>query len=147
MYQWGNATGDPEMYGGYLLDPKSIFSAFKSDDLGERLGKLLVETDQEKRYAGYQDVRPPAGAAMDEIRQRLDPAAKLRAEGMRFLSLPSPLAGEEGAHRASDGKVRGDSPYRDVRRMATSPLTLPVLRMGPFPLPQGEREIARDGSQ
>ena len=30
MYQWGNATGDPEMYGGYLLDPKSIFSAFKT---------------------------------------------------------------------------------------------------------------------
>jgi peptide/nickel transport system substrate-binding protein len=56
MYQWGNATGDPEMYGGYLLDPKSIFSAFKSDDLGERVGKLLVETDQETRYAGYRDL-------------------------------------------------------------------------------------------
>jgi peptide/nickel transport system substrate-binding protein len=56
MYQWGNATGDPEMYGGYLLDPKSIFSAFKSDDLGERVGKLLVEVDQETRYAGYREL-------------------------------------------------------------------------------------------
>jgi peptide/nickel transport system substrate-binding protein len=56
MYQWGNATGDPEMYGGYLLDPKSIFSSYKSADLGERVSKLLVETDQAKREAGYRDL-------------------------------------------------------------------------------------------
>lgn len=55
LYPWGNTAGDPEMYGGYLLDPKSIFSAWKSDDMGERIGKLLVETDPEKRYAGYRD--------------------------------------------------------------------------------------------
>jgi peptide/nickel transport system substrate-binding protein len=56
MYQWGNAAGDPEMYAGYLLDPKSIFSAFKSDDLGERIAPLLVEPDQDKRLAGYRDL-------------------------------------------------------------------------------------------
>ncbi len=56
MYQWGNATGDPEMYGGYLLDPKSIFSSYKSPDLGERVSKLLAETDQAKREAGYRDL-------------------------------------------------------------------------------------------
>ncbi|HTR85534.1 MAG TPA: ABC transporter substrate-binding protein [Reyranella sp.] len=55
QYPWGNTAGDPEMYGGYLLDPKSIFSAWKSEDMGERIGKLLVETDAEKRYAGYRD--------------------------------------------------------------------------------------------
>jgi peptide/nickel transport system substrate-binding protein len=55
QYPWGNTAGDPEMYGGYLLDPKSIFSAWKSDDMGERIHKLLVETDPEKRYAGYRD--------------------------------------------------------------------------------------------
>jgi peptide/nickel transport system substrate-binding protein len=53
LYPWGNTTGDPEMYAGYLLDPKSIFSAWKSDDMGDRIHKLLVETDQQKRYAGY----------------------------------------------------------------------------------------------
>ena len=53
MYQWGNAAGDPEMYAGYLLDPKSIFSAFKSDDLGERVTPLLSEADQAKRLDGY----------------------------------------------------------------------------------------------
>ena len=55
IYQWGNAAGDPEMYGGYLLDPKSIFSAFKIDDMRDRIGALLAEPDQEKRLAGYRD--------------------------------------------------------------------------------------------
>jgi peptide/nickel transport system substrate-binding protein len=55
QYPWGNTAGDPEMYGGYLLDPKSIFSAWKSDDMAERIHKLLVETDPEKRYAGYRE--------------------------------------------------------------------------------------------
>ncbi len=56
MYQWGNTTGDPEMYAGYLLDPKSPFSSWKSEDLGQQVSKLLVETDQEKRAAGYRDL-------------------------------------------------------------------------------------------
>jgi len=55
LFSWANATGDPEMYGGYLLDPKSIFSAFKHDDLGAKFQPLLVEMNQDKRYAGYRD--------------------------------------------------------------------------------------------
>jgi peptide/nickel transport system substrate-binding protein len=55
LFSWGNAAGDPEMYGGYLLDPKSIFSAFKSDELAPKIQPLLVETDNSKRLAGYQD--------------------------------------------------------------------------------------------
>ena len=45
LYSWGNTTGDPEMYGGYLFDPKSAFASYKSDDLSERVGRLLIETD------------------------------------------------------------------------------------------------------
>jgi peptide/nickel transport system substrate-binding protein len=56
MYQWGNTTGDPEMYGGYLLDPKSIFSSYKSPDLGEKVAKLLVETDPAIRAEGYREL-------------------------------------------------------------------------------------------
>ncbi len=55
LFSWGNAVGDPEMYGGYLLDPKSIFSAFKSDELGQRIQPLLTETDDAKRMAGFRD--------------------------------------------------------------------------------------------
>ncbi len=55
LFSWGNAVGDPEMYGGYLLDPKSIFSAFKSDEIGARIQPLLTETDEAKRIQGYRD--------------------------------------------------------------------------------------------
>jgi peptide/nickel transport system substrate-binding protein len=56
LYSWGNTTGDPEMYGGYLFDPKSLFASYKDDDLGERVSRLLIETDTQKRYAGYRDL-------------------------------------------------------------------------------------------
>jgi peptide/nickel transport system substrate-binding protein len=56
MFNWGNAAGDPEMYGGYLLDPRAIFSAFKAEDLRERVAALLVEPDQARRFAGYRDL-------------------------------------------------------------------------------------------
>ena len=55
LFSWGNAVGDPEMYGGYLLDPKSIFSAFKSDEMGQRIQPLLTETDNAKRMTGFRD--------------------------------------------------------------------------------------------
>lgn len=60
MYQWGNAAGDPEMYGGYLLDPNSIFSAFKAEDLRETFAALLREPDEAKRFAGYRDAHRTA---------------------------------------------------------------------------------------
>ncbi len=56
LYSWGNAAAEPEFYGGYLLDPKSIFSAFKSDELAPKVQPLLTETDEAKRLAGYQAV-------------------------------------------------------------------------------------------
>ncbi len=55
LFSWGNAVGDPEMYGGYLLDPKSIFSAFKADEMGQKIHPLLTETDDAKRMAGFRD--------------------------------------------------------------------------------------------
>ena len=56
LFQWGNSSGDPEMYSGYILDPKSIFSVYKSPDLGDMIAGLLVETDEAKRFAGYRAV-------------------------------------------------------------------------------------------
>ena len=55
MYRWGNMTGDPELYIGYLLNPKFPFSAWKSDDISARLDPLFVESDPEKRFAGYRE--------------------------------------------------------------------------------------------
>jgi peptide/nickel transport system substrate-binding protein len=56
LYTWGNSTGDPEMYTGYMLHPKLRFSAWKSDDMLEKLGPLFKETDYQKRIAGYKEV-------------------------------------------------------------------------------------------
>jgi peptide/nickel transport system substrate-binding protein len=53
---WGNDTADPEIYTGYILNPKLQFSAWKSQDMGEIIDKLMVETDYEKRIAGYRDL-------------------------------------------------------------------------------------------
>jgi peptide/nickel transport system substrate-binding protein len=53
LYSWGNATGDPVIYSGYILDPKKRFSVWKSDDISAKLDPLLTEVDYEKRIAGY----------------------------------------------------------------------------------------------
>ncbi len=52
-YRWGNMTGDPELYTGYMLNPKFPFAAWHSDDVSERLDPLFSETDEAKRNAGY----------------------------------------------------------------------------------------------
>ena len=46
-------TGDPELYTGYLLNPKFPFAAWKSDDVSPQLDPLFAELDQAKREAGY----------------------------------------------------------------------------------------------
>jgi len=53
IYRWGNMTGDPELYTGYLLNPKFPFAAWKSDDVSAQLDPLFAELDQAKREAGY----------------------------------------------------------------------------------------------
>lgn len=53
LYSWANATGDPENYTGRILDPNLRFSAWKSEEAGKQVQALLVETDPEKRMAGY----------------------------------------------------------------------------------------------
>jgi hypothetical protein len=57
-------------------------------------------------------------------------------------------AGRGGARRASDGKVKGRFPHaRRSPELALSirPLTLPLLRNGPLPLPAGERDDGAGG--
>ena len=97
MYQWGNAAGDPEMYGGYLLDPKAIFSAYKAEDLMHRIRALLVGAERAEALPGvprgsplrgregllhpptaeYADRGSPEQRELREVRQRLDPTPGL----------------------------------------------------------------------
>ena len=56
LYSWDNATGDPEIFGGYLLNPKMPFSAWKGMDVGQKVLDLFAVADYEKRIAGYRDL-------------------------------------------------------------------------------------------
>lgn len=55
LYSWDNATGDPEIFSGYLLNPNMPFSAFKKPELGGKIEKLFTETNYDKRIQGYKD--------------------------------------------------------------------------------------------
>ena len=52
-YRWGNMTGDPELYSGYLLNPK-FPSPLGTATTCRRLDPLFSEVDAAKRNAGYQ---------------------------------------------------------------------------------------------
>ncbi len=54
LYSWDNATGDPEIFSGYLLNPKMPFSSWKDEELGNEVLRLFAEPDYAKRIAGYQ---------------------------------------------------------------------------------------------
>ncbi|MBO0759628.1 MAG: hypothetical protein J2P54_27640, partial [Bradyrhizobiaceae bacterium] len=56
LYSWDNATGDPEIFCGYLLNPKKPFSAWKGMEVGQKVLDLLDVADYDKRIAGYRDL-------------------------------------------------------------------------------------------
>jgi peptide/nickel transport system substrate-binding protein len=56
LYSWDNATGDPEIFAGYLLNPKMPFSAWKGMDVGAKVLKLFNEANYEQRVAGYREL-------------------------------------------------------------------------------------------
>jgi peptide/nickel transport system substrate-binding protein len=56
LYSWDNATGDPELFAGYLLNPKMPFSAWKGAEVGDKILELLKIADYGKRIAGYRDL-------------------------------------------------------------------------------------------
>jgi peptide/nickel transport system substrate-binding protein len=56
LYSWDNATGDPEIFSGYLLNPKLPFSAWKGMEVGQKALDLFGVADYDKRIAGYRDL-------------------------------------------------------------------------------------------
>ncbi|MBS9721822.1 hypothetical protein JYU29_14120 [Tianweitania sp. BSSL-BM11] len=56
LYSFDNATGDPEIFSGYLMNPKMPFGAWKGQEIGDKILKLFVEPDYEKRITGYKDL-------------------------------------------------------------------------------------------
>ena len=56
LYSWDNATGDPEIFAGYLLNPKMPFSAWKGAEVGDKVQALFNVADYDKRIAGYREL-------------------------------------------------------------------------------------------
>ncbi|HEY2535276.1 MAG TPA: ABC transporter substrate-binding protein [Xanthobacteraceae bacterium] len=56
LYSWDNATGDPEIFAGYLLNPKMPFSAWKDDTVGQKVLRLFNIADYDARIAGYREL-------------------------------------------------------------------------------------------
>jgi peptide/nickel transport system substrate-binding protein len=52
---WTNATGDPELAIGAYLNPKMLFSVWRSKDVSPKLDPLLTQMDDKKRIAGYKE--------------------------------------------------------------------------------------------
>lgn len=55
LYSWDNATGDPEMFTGYLLNPKKPFTSWRREEEGKRVVALETVVDYAKRVEGYRD--------------------------------------------------------------------------------------------
>ena len=56
LYSWDNSSGDPEIFAGYLLNPKMPFSAWKGMDVGDKLLPLFNVADYDKRMQGYREL-------------------------------------------------------------------------------------------
>ncbi|MBN8892212.1 MAG: hypothetical protein BGP12_06370 [Rhodospirillales bacterium 70-18] len=67
LYSFDNATGDPEIYAGYLLNPKLPFSPWKDPVFGEKVIALFNVADEKARIAGWRALNKEAveiGACM-----------------------------------------------------------------------------------
>jgi peptide/nickel transport system substrate-binding protein len=60
LYSWDNATGDPEIYIGYLLNPHLPFSAWKEKEIGDEIAALFSVADYDKRIAAYKEINKKA---------------------------------------------------------------------------------------
>lgn len=56
LYSFDNATGDPEIFAGYLLNPKMPFSAWKGMEVGAKVLELFNVADYDKRIEGWRDL-------------------------------------------------------------------------------------------
>jgi peptide/nickel transport system substrate-binding protein len=67
LYSFDNATGDPEIYSGYLLNPKLPFSPWKDMTLGQKVIDQFDVVDEKARIEGWRKIAQEAvemGACM-----------------------------------------------------------------------------------
>ncbi|WP_397476002.1 ABC transporter substrate-binding protein [Pusillimonas sp.] len=60
LYSWANATGDPEIFTGRILEPRMRFSTWKQPELADEFDQLNAQMDEEKRLEGYRQLNVKA---------------------------------------------------------------------------------------
>jgi peptide/nickel transport system substrate-binding protein len=60
LFSWDNATADPEMFTGYMLNPHLPFSSWKEKEIGDQVAALFAVADYDKRIAGYKEINKAA---------------------------------------------------------------------------------------
>jgi peptide/nickel transport system substrate-binding protein len=56
LYSFDNATGDPEIFVGYMLNPKLPFSPWQDMTIGQKVIDLFNVADTERRVAGWKAI-------------------------------------------------------------------------------------------
>ncbi|MGE0736686.1 MAG: ABC transporter substrate-binding protein [Alphaproteobacteria bacterium] len=56
LFNWANPSADPELFTGYIMNPKLRYSAWKSADMEPIMGKLFQESNYDKRIKEYEKV-------------------------------------------------------------------------------------------
>ncbi len=60
LYSWENATADPEIYTGYMLNPDMPFAAWRGEEPGTRIRELFQTANYDERIQGYRDLNVQA---------------------------------------------------------------------------------------
>ena len=108
LYSWDNATGDPEMFTGYLLNPNLPFSAWKEKEIGDEVAALFAIADYDKRIAAYKEINKKAveyGAIMPLLQSVI---TIVRKKGLEFRALQEWL--DSGRHHHQGLIALRDSP-------------------------------------
>lgn len=67
LYSWENATADPEIFSGYMLNPDMPFAAWRGEAPGARVRELFKTANYDERIKGYRELNVQAvemGASM-----------------------------------------------------------------------------------
>jgi peptide/nickel transport system substrate-binding protein len=56
LYSFDNATGDPEIFVGYMLNPKLPFSPWQDMAIGQKVIELFNVADTDRRFAGWKAI-------------------------------------------------------------------------------------------
>jgi peptide/nickel transport system substrate-binding protein len=85
LYTFDNATGDPEIFAGYLLNPKMPFGAWKGIEIGEKITALFSVSDYDKRIAGYKALNKEAVEAGASIPMLQSVQTLVRKKNLNYV--------------------------------------------------------------